>query len=513
MRGRYPFAILLSLALCVLLTACAGKPEAEIPQDTPAQAAENGHSEARGGWEPVTVISSEGSGYTLIRPDAADPDELAAAQTVFSAAQQNYGVRIAFETDFVKPDVDPNTADPYEICVGLTNRDAELEKLRERLGPNHFAIANLETRVVLLGDTPALTKLAAEVFVRDFMNGDAFVLDKQEAVMIYEAEPTFENISFKNPVCPSGADPWVIRDPDTGKYYYCYSGGNGVCVNEIADLAHITAEGGTKVYTAPENTMYSKEYWAPELHKLDGKWYIYVAADDGDNFNHRMYVLECTGEVPTDKFKMVGKLTDATDKWAIDGTVATIDGEHYFVWSGWEGDENVAQNLYIAHMKSPTEIDSARTMLSRPEFVWEKLGGRPTINEGPVALAKDGAVHIIYSASGSWSDFYNLGKLTWRGGDPLNAANWTKSKESVFTRTDACFGPGHCSFTTADDGTTWIVYHGNLVSGSGWGGRSVWTQPIAWDGDEPVLGAPVSPKEALTLPVAVYSAEHVKSAE
>ena len=497
---RHRLAVLL-LASALLFPACAE----EFPYETadlPSSGAELPETDTF----TTTVVENGKTDYTLIRPENAEPEELEASQIIFKAFQDVYGIRIAFETDFVKPGEDPEQVfPPQSILVGRTNYSGGWEG---KLGENQFLIAG-DLPIQILGSTPALTKLAAEVFVRDYLGDDPLVRTAGDQEL-YEAEPIMENITFKNPVCPSGADPWVIRDPDTGRYYYCYSGGNGVCVNEIADLAHITAEGGTKVYTAPENTMYSKEYWAPELHKLNGKWYIYVAADDGDNYHHRMYVLECTGENPTDSFKMVGKLTDPTDKWAIDGTVAEIGGELYFVWSGWEGDENVAQNIYIAHMKSPTEIDSARTMLSSPEYRWEKLGGRPTINEGPVALAKDGAVHIIYSASGSWSDFYNLGKLTWHGGDPLDAANWTKSADSVFEKTETCYGPGHCSFTTADDGSTWIVYHGNLVSGSGWGGRSVWTQPISWNGDEPVLGSPIGPKEGLTLPVASWSPDGIR---
>ena len=303
---------------------------------------------------------------------------------------------------------------------------------------------------------------------------------------------------FSNPVFPHGADPWVIRDPDSRRYYYCFSGGDGVFVGEISDPFHITPEGGRKVYTAPAGTMYSKEYWAPELHKIHGKWYIYVAADDGDNCCHRMYALECTGDKPTSDFRMTGKISDASDKWAIDGTVARIGVEYYFIWSGWEGDINVAQNIYIAHMSSPLEIDSERTLISKPEYEWEcrgstKENGLPTINEGPAALYRGNKVFIVYSASGSWCDDYCLGMLTFRGGDPLDAENWSKSEKPVFEKTQTCFGPGHCSFTKTDDGTDWIVYHGNLVSGTGWRGRSVWTQPISWKGDEPFFGTPVGP--------------------
>ncbi len=305
-------------------------------------------------------------------------------------------------------------------------------------------------------------------------------------------------IAAVNPVYPRGADPWVIRDPDSGAYYYCYSGGNGVFVNRIDGPRGVTPEGGTKVYTAPPDTLYSKEYWAPELHKLDGRWYIYVAADDGNNDNHRMYVLECVGSDPVDEFRMVGKIAAQTDKWAIDGTVVQIGGQNYFVWSGWEGDINVAQNLYIARMSSPTTIGSERVMISSPEYEWEKRGstpenGLPTINEGPAALYGFGSPRIVYSASGSWCDDYCLGMLTYLGGDPLKAGNWRKSDMPVFEKTDKCFGPGHCSFTTDEDGSVWIVYHGNLVSGTGWRGRSVWTQLITSENGEPAFGRPAEP--------------------
>lgn len=314
----------------------------------------------------------------------------------------------------------------------------------------------------------------------------------------YAPQTSIITRTVQNPIAASGADPWVVRDGN--RYYYCYSGGNGVCVNEIEGLHAITTQGGTKVYTAPAGTMWSSEYWAPELHKIGGKWYIYVAADDGNNHNHRMYVLESTGQSPTDPFVMKGKITDPTDKWAIDGTVFAYADQLYFVWSGWAGDVNVDQRIYIAHMSNPWTIDGERVQLSMPEYDWETRGGRPAINEGPAALARGSTVHLIYSASGSWSDHYCLGKLTFRGGDILDPANWIKSSEPVFAKTDRAFGPGHCSFTTAADGSTWMVYHANLVSGTGWGGRSVWIHPVDWSGDEPIFGCPTAPGTALSLP-------------
>lgn len=454
----------------------------------------------------ITVISKEFTEYTLIRPEDSAEDELEAAQTFYHTVNDTCGVKLNFETDFVKKGADPDT-NPTEILIGLTNRAASAEAY-SKIGEGEFILAMIGERLCAVGYTPELTKLAAEVLADKLTDTGLHLTG--DFMEIYEAETTYTYRTFQNPVLDSGADPWVIRDGDD--YYYCYSGGDGVCVNRIEALDKITTEGGTKVYTAPADTMYSKEYWAPELHKIDGKWYIYVAADDGDNYNHRMYVLECTGDDPTDPYVMKGKITDSTDKWAIDGTVLQYKGECYFIWSGWEGDVNVAQNIYIAHMSDPWTIDSERVLLSTPEYRWEKLGGMPSINEGPAALVapSNDTVHIIYSGSGSWSDYYRLGQLTFRGeGDILDAANWTKAEDSIFEMTKDVFGPGHCSFTTAADGSTWIVYHANLVSGSGWGGRSVWTQQVEWNGDDIVLGTPASPSTEHQLPIAGYSKDKV----
>lgn len=286
---------------------------------------------------------------------------------------------------------------------------------------------------------------------------------------------------LSNPVAPNGNDPWIIKHGDD--YYYCWSGGPGVRVKHLDSLENITTDDYAQVYLAPPNTMYSAEYWAPELHYIQGEWYIYVAADDGNNDNHRMYVLKGTSQDPTDPFVMVGQITDPTNKWAIDGTVVTIENELYFVWSGWEGDVNVKQNLYIAHMSNPWTIDSDRTMISTPEYIWERVG-TPKVNEGPTALYHGDDVFIVYSASGSWTDDYCLGLLTFTGGDPLLCENWKKNVLPVFKKAEGvAYGPGHCSFTTAVDGSTWMVYHANRVSGSGWNGREVWLSPVKFDTD------------------------------
>lgn len=92
-----------------------------------------------------------------------------------------------------------------------------------------------------------------------------------------------------------------------------------VCVAYCETLADVaTACNRAHVVWRPEQgTAYSQELWAPELHYIDGAWYIYVAADDGNNANHRMYVLKSTSGDPTKAFEFVGKISDSTDKWLL----------------------------------------------------------------------------------------------------------------------------------------------------------------------------------------------------
>lgn len=304
-----------------------------------------------------------------------------------------------------------------------------------------------------------------------------------------QIEVSYEPV--QNPVSNAGDDPWVVGHK--GVYYYCFAYNNGVAVSKLSSIHKVAKRGAQIVYQAPAGMEYSYDYWAPELHYINGEWYIYVAADDGYNANHRMFVLKGTSQDPRDPFIMMGQITSPDDKWAIDGTVMQYGGELYFIWSGWKGDQDGAQHIYIAHMSDPCTIDSERVLLSSPTYSWETFEW-PDVNEGPTALLHGDDAFIVYSASGSWSDYYCLGMLTLTGDDPLNPDHWEKSDSPVFKKKDGlAYGPGHCSFATAHDGSIWMIYHANQTSGSGWHGRSVWISPVLFDENgKPDFGQPTS---------------------
>lgn len=298
--------------------------------------------------------------------------------------------------------------------------------------------------------------------------------------------------TFRNPILEVGADPWVIFHD--GRYVLCLAERGGVVVRTAGRLQDLGNDPGELVWRPPPGKPYSKNVWAPECHYLRGRWYVYLAADDGLNEHHRMFVLEGTSQDPHKPFVLKAKLDARPDRWAIDGTVLELpDGRLYLIWSGWEGATNVAQNLYIAPMRDPWTVSGERVLLSRPELPWERIG-QPWVAEGPEVLWNGGQLFVIYSASGSWTDDYCLGQLRFTGGDVLDPRSWAKRPEPVFTRTEAVFGPGHASFTRSPDGREdWIVYHSARRKGAGWY-RQINAQRFGWNPDgSPHFGRPLDP--------------------
>lgn len=313
---------------------------------------------------------------------------------------------------------------------------------------------------------------------------------------------------FYNPILYPGADPSLVFHE--GYYYYVMSEniatGSSISIRKAANLTDLGSAEAIQIWRAPNNEPYSKNVWAPELHFIDGEWYIYVAADDGVNANHRTYALQADSDDPQGTWTFKGKVADPhNDKWSIDATVFKHEGQLYTVWSGWPGDVgDFPQNLYIAPMSDPLTISGPRQLISTPELIWETSVA--AINEGPEVLVHDGQLSIVYAANASWTPSYNLGLLVHNGGDVLDPASWVKNPEPVFAGYDdkrgSVFGPGHAGFTTSPDGAQdWIVYHANATADGGWAKRDVRTQMFTWNDDgTPNFGHPIPASLPLDVP-------------
>ena len=319
--------------------------------------------------------------------------------------------------------------------------------------------------------------------------------------------------TFTNPIVDREAgDPWVVRHG--GRYYFTATldPDGGVWVWASATLTGLgAAPRRAKVWTAPASGPTSRQIWAPELHRLGGRWYLYFTASDGVDAHHRHYVLAARSDDPLGAYAPPERVDPAFERYAIDGSVLALpDGRLYWMYCA-DGPEN---GVYIAPMRSPTRVADgaprARIVAgSEPwEHGWRRAGGRWEQDPGywveaPEALVRGGRVFVAYSAGHTATPHYYLGLLSLApDGDPMDPRAWTKRRAPALAPYAGLDGrvytPGHNGFTTSPDGTEdWLVYHAKddaaaADGGNAFGRRTVRAQRIAWGADgAPSFGHPI----------------------
>ncbi len=321
--------------------------------------------------------------------------------------------------------------------------------------------------------------------------------------------------TFVNPIS-KGADPWIVRDPnspdpDSPRYLWCISDRDlGISIQATTSLTST----GTKhlVWEALDEGPYSREVWAPELHYLNDRWYVYFAASDGDNHTHLAYVLESKTTDPLGEYTFHGPMAtgDGLDGmspnvWAIDMTVLEHDDRLYAIWSGWDAPGTDRQYLYIAPMSSPTKLSGPRVRLcDNDDFEWERTeageAGRG-LNEAPQVFKSGKSTSLVYSCAASWLPSYKLGLLELVGEDPLNPKSWRKRKRPVFEGNSSTFGVGHSCFVRSPDGEQWWhIYHAKIDREPGWH-RAIYVQPMkVGPRGFPIFGEPVKAGTVFDMP-------------
>ena len=327
------------------------------------------------------------------------------------------------------------------------------------------------------------------------------------------SEPNLSQ-TFTNPLW-RGADPWIVKH--NGMYYTCKSAAGGIEVSESRFLTR--KERSRTVWYAPKEGWNRSFIWAPELHHINGKWYIYYAAglnSDKPYIRQRTGVLEC--DTPMGAYKDMGQLYTGDDPqqryeniWGIDMTVFTRRDKLYAVWSGWEHNsytDAVQQNLYIAPMPTPTTIGK-RVLLSVPDQPWQ-MGDHFALEEGPAVIKHNGNIFIMFSTRGSWTIHYRMGQLRLKdaNADPLDPKSWIKSGPVFLGDGKNVFGVGHASFTTSPDDTEWwIYYHSKVDTVPGWN-RVARLQKFTFDADgNPFFGSAVLPGVSIDRPSGEYELE------
>lgn len=281
--------------------------------------------------------------------------------------------------------------------------------------------------------------------------------------VMYSNQSYSQSTEFNNPIAEQRADPWVYKT-DTGDYFLIATVPeyDRIVLRKANSINGLKEAKEKEIWHKHEKGVMGSHIWAPELHRIDGKWYIYFAAGEAENiWNIRMWVLSNSSADPMQgKWKEEGQIKTQKESFSLDATTFEHKGKRYLIWAQniRGGDSGTA--LVLSEMKNPTTLKGPEVILTEPEFSWERV--KYNVNEGPAVIKKDGRIFVAYSASAT-NHNYCMG-LLWANEDAdlLNAASWNKSPGPVFYTSEELkrYGPGHNSFTTSEDGkSTIMIYH------------------------------------------------------
>lgn len=311
-------------------------------------------------------------------------------------------------------------------------------------------------------------------------------------------------LSLAAPLIQQRADPHVFRAP-SGHYYFTATVPeyDRLILRSAPTLAGLATAGEKVIWRKHDSGAMAAHIWAPEIHQIDGKWYVYFTAGRSDDiWAIRLYVLENPNPDPLQgTWTEKGQLKTNFESFTLDATTFEHNHQRYLVWAQRPlQPRDAGTDIYIAKLKNPWTLDGKQVSISSPTLPWETRGFK--VNEGPAVIERNGRIFITYSASATDAN-YCMGLLTANAdADLLNANSWTKSPTPVFTTNKAAhlYGPGHNSFTTSEDGKTDIlVYHARdyeKINGDPLNdpNRHTRLQPFTWNKDgAPNFGAPGTP--------------------
>lgn len=310
----------------------------------------------------------------------------------------------------------------------------------------------------------------------------------------------------RNPLVEKRADPWIIKEEGTYYYTGSYPEFDRIVLRGAPTLADLSTAPEVTIWTRPAEGEMGGNIWAPELHRIGGKWYFYFTAGHSEKpFRIRMYVLEGVGEDPLNAtWGEPKKIETEWDEFSLDATVFEHRGTLYYVWAQRPVQDPslpdgviINSALYISKMSDPFTLEGSPVLITSPEYDWENVTYR--VNEGAAVLKRNGRIFITFSASATDHN-YCMGLLSIsEDANLLDASQWTKSSEPVFESTDltSAYGPGHNSFTVDENGRDILVYHardyrsidGNSLFDHNRHGR---IQPFYFNAEgSPLFGLPV----------------------
>ncbi len=310
---------------------------------------------------------------------------------------------------------------------------------------------------------------------------------------------TAPSASYKNPLNVAFGDPFILKASD-GKYYMYGTSENEkgfrACVSD--DLTRWTELGRVYEGALPESWT-QKNFWAPEVYEIKGKYYMLFSADwkvnpnnEGENFRIGVAV----SDSPRGPFK------DLMNRPIFDPGYPIIDANLYFEndrvylyysrccyknpvasevadWAkeqGWfsEIEESWVYGVEIKSdfsgiigepkllLRPPVKMDDKQAEWESRSVTSHEVNRRWT--EGSFIFKKNGIYYMMYSANYFGGKNYAVGYAT--SDNPLGPFKKANNNPVLQKNTDKggdVTGTGHNMVFTHANGTMYCVYHGRTA--------------------------------------------------
>lgn len=236
-------------------------------------------------------------------------------------------------------------------------------------------------------------------------------------------------------------DPFILLDNGT---YYAYGthASGGIEVYTSTDLKKWELHG----LALNKNDVWADRwFWAPEIYKVNGKFYMYYSADE--------HICVATSDSPLGPFKQAEQKPMIADEKCIDNSLFIDDnGKPYLFFVRF----NDGNNVWVAELENDLTTIKKETMhpCIHVSQGWEKVW--PRVNEGPFVIKHKGLYYMTYSANSYESPLYGVGCAT--------ASNimgeWVKYNDNPLLQSPGnLVGVGHNAMFTDKKGRLRIVYH------------------------------------------------------
>ena len=312
-------------------------------------------------------------------------------------------------------------------------------------------------------------------------------------------------ITFKNPIA-GYADPSIVYHG--GYYYYTYAATHmntdGLWMAKAANLCDIGKVEPILIWSQAL-TGQGKEMtalWAPQLYFMDGRWYIYAAAqtdkDTATGQDRRFpYVWIGTEDDPAGPYEYFGCMEglDPDVFMYLSPRVIKHGGTWYMFMSGFYRPEDTnphTQRMRVCSLESPTKMSSKQIVISSPCYYYEydpaDTAMTKGIMEGPYPFyAPNGTLYLLFAAGHTRTDYYATGIMRFNGTEKdslLDASLWEKFPEPLqYANLDNfVYSPGAMVVTTSPDGSKYYgVYHAKEYHLSAYSMRRMHMQEITFD--------------------------------